>query len=386
MDSIEMKLLGMLYQIFWIAVLLILSYMGVLLGRWYQSGCPFPPWKIFDKKLNQHQPYSSNEQETNMFRGGKEYTNGNGKQNATTQPLDNSIEWLHELVAAQHVLIIGQSGAGKTVLTHTLAMVRAKTSRVVVCDPDSRPGMWPGCEVVGGGDNYSSIETMLQGIQQEIEYRRQQRALGQRDFAPLTLVLSETSDILRACPTARSLFETMLRRARKINASLLVDVQDDQVKTLDIEGASKLKVNFTAVVDMRRGPNGIRIAKMNGEDHLVPNLPDPEKLADEYARKHPDISLAQEPTTSPSTPPSAYPQWSDRHRIVLQLLANDPAISIRAVARAIFDGNSGGEYSRMAKEVMREVVSMTGFRSQALDEIDGVQQTQNISENECAVH
>jgi len=295
---------------------------------------------------------------------------------------------LPSLVHARHVLIIGQSGAGKTVLSHAIASIRAKRKqRVLVCDPDARPGMWPGCEVVGGGDDFSAVESTLQAVQQEVEQRRQARAEGQRDFPPFTLVMSEASDIIAECPTARVLFESMLRRARKLNASLLVDVQDDQVRTLDIRGASKLKVNFSAVVEMRLTSDGRRVARVNGEDYPVPRLPDPENLADEYIRRNPDAAIGKgmwgtPPTVfAPMQTASVQPQWTDKHRTVLHLLVQDPTVSIRAVARTLYEGNSGGEYSRMTKDIMREVVDMTGFRSQALDEIDGVQCAENQSKN-----
>lgn len=301
---------------------------------------------------------------------------------------------LPALVQARHVLIIGQSGAGKTVLSHAIASVRAtRKQRVIVCDPDARPGMWPGCEVVGAGDDFTAVENTLRIVQQEVEQRRQARAEGERDFPPLTLVMSEASDVIAECPTARVLFESMLRRARKLNASLLVDVQDDQVRTLDIRGASKLKVNFSAVVEMRLTPDGRRVARVDGEDYPVPRLPDPEKMADEYLRRHPSgaresgggLSAAASSDVALSMATSQS-QWTDKHRVVLQLLVQDPSVSIRAVARTLYEGNSGGEYSRMAKDIMREVVAMTGFRSQALDEIDGVQCAESLSKNGCAVH
>lgn len=298
---------------------------------------------------------------------------------------------LPDLVNARHLLVVGQSGAGKTVLSHAIASLRAsRKHQVIVCDPDARPGMWPGCEVVGSGDDFNAIEQKLLQVQQEVEQRRQARATGQRDFYPFTLVMSEASDIIAECPTARDIFESMLRRARKLNASLMVDVQDDQVRTLDIQGASKLKVNFSAVVEMRLTANGQRIAKMNSEEYSVPHLPDPEKVADEYIQKHPHITTATKADITPTSPPEPKvppePKWTEKHRVVLQLLVQDPTVSIRAVARTLYDGNSGGEYSRMAKDIMREVVEMTGFRSQALEDIEGVQYTENLSQNGCAVH
>jgi hypothetical protein len=170
------------------------------------------------------------------------------------------------------------------VLAHAIATTRARQGqRVVVCDPDALPGMWPGCTLVGSGDGYAAIEATLQTVQQELESRRHQRAEGRRAFPALTLVLSEAADILTECPTVRPLFETMLRRARKLNVGVLVDVQDDQVGTLHLEGASRLKVNFSVVVEVRRTLAGQRVARINGTSYAVPVLPDPEALAEQPA-------------------------------------------------------------------------------------------------------
>lgn len=282
---------------------------------------------------------------------------------------DDDIKWLSALFHAQHALIIGQTGAGKTVLTHAIATTRSRSQqRVVVCDPDARPGMWYGCEVVGGGDDFEAIEVLLQQIQQEIEVRRQQRAAGLRDFPSLTLVLSEASDILRECPTARPLFETMLRRARKLNAGLLVDVQDDQVSTLNIEGASKLKVNFGMVAELRRDTEGVRIARINKQDYVVPILPDPERLADEYARKHPDhvatwsskvvaFPRAVEPTLQQASPPVARQMRQEEKYVRVAAVLNQyPDVSQKKLAELVYDVPDGsGWYSTSLKAIRADV-------------------------------
>lgn len=223
----------------------------------------------------------------------------------------HDVSWLWSLVQARHVLVVGQSGAGKTVLTHAVACVRARMGqRVVVCDPDARPGMWPDCEVVGGGDAFDAIEATLQQTQQEIEHRRQARAQGRREFGPMTLVWSEASDILNECPSARALFESLLRRARKLNVSLLMDVQDDQVGTLHLQGASKIKVNFSSVVEMSIVGEQ-RVARIGKEAVAVPQLPDPEGLADSYARQRPD--LAVQPTQPVAGPPQRIATTENGH-------------------------------------------------------------------------
>ncbi len=204
-----------------------------------------------------------------------------------TPTLAPDLVWLRQLLLAVHGLIIGQTRAGKTTLTHFIATSRVRLGhRVIVCDPDAAPGMWPGCEVSGYADDFAAIERTLQAFQTEITARRVART--QRDRArltPLTLVFSEAGDIMNQCATARAVFEAVLRRGGKLNISLLVDVQDRQRDTLNLPGATHLLKNFEEQVEVRRtGTRRHVIAQ--GRTYPLPTLPDPEELADTYARTH----------------------------------------------------------------------------------------------------
>ena len=215
-------------------------------------------------------------------------------QQASAAPAPAAVNWPAALLGAFHVLILGQQRSGKTVIAHLVATARAQQGhRVLVADPDARPGMWPGCEVAGGGDDWPAIEALLAVAQAEIEARRRQRArLGRRSFAPLTLVLSDAADIMNECPSARAVFEAALRRGGKLGIHLVVDVQDKQVGTLNIPGASHLLKNFDEEIAVRRAGEQ-RIVTYRGADYPVPTLLDPEALADEHARQHPPTADAE---------------------------------------------------------------------------------------------
>jgi hypothetical protein len=149
---------------------------------------------------------------------------------------------------------------------------------VVVCDPDAAPGLWPGCRVAGAGDDYPAIVQMLASVRALVEQRRQLRAAGRRQFAPLYLVIDEAQDVIREVDGARDLVETVLRRGGKLGIHLVVGVQDRQVKTLGMEGASQLLINFGHVVTVRRLPAGHRRAQVETSEGMrelpVPALPD----------------------------------------------------------------------------------------------------------------
>ncbi len=204
-----------------------------------------------------------------------------------TPTLAPDLVWLRQLLLAVHGLIIGQTRAGKTTLTHFIATSRVRLGhRVIVCDPDAAPGMWPGCEVSGYADDFAAIERTLQALQSEISARRVARTQRDRTrLTPLTLVFSEAGEIMNQCPSARAIFEAVLRRGGKLNISLLVDVQDRQRDTLNLPGATHLLKNFEEQVEVRRTGTDRHVI-VQGRTYPLPKLPDPEELADVYARTH----------------------------------------------------------------------------------------------------
>jgi hypothetical protein len=183
-----------------------------------------------------------------------------------------------------HRLVIGHTRGGKTTLLHKLATDWAAAgARVVVCDPDAAPGLWPGCEAAGHGDDQAAIAQMLHAVRAEVQTRRAQRAQGVRRFAPLHLVIDEAHDVVAGVPGALDLVEDIARRGAKLGVHLTIGVQDRQVKTLGLEGKSAILSNFQTV-EMLRDADGRRIALLHdpvtGERRRmdVPELPDPERL------------------------------------------------------------------------------------------------------------
>ncbi|HEU4322932.1 MAG TPA: hypothetical protein VFS21_07250 [Roseiflexaceae bacterium] len=238
--------------------------------------------------------------------------------------------WLVRLYEATHGLILGQTRSGKTVIAHLVAMVRAEAGqRVVVCDPDALSGMWPRCEVVGTGDDFKAIEQKLQQVLAEIIARREART-ERAELSAMTLVLSDAADIMEKCPTAREVFEVVLRRGAKLGISLIVDVQDDQVATLNIPGASHLLKNFTVRIEVRK-ENDRRLVRYDKKDYSVPGMPDPEKLADEYARAHPRVKVV--PVAAVADANSSLSQKTDEaDRLLSDLLDKNKAEEVVTAA------------------------------------------------------
>lgn len=188
------------------------------------------------------------------------------------------------LASTPHRLIIGHTRGGKTTLIHHLATGWAAAGeRVLVGDPDAAPGLWPGCEVRGYGDDVAGIGALLAIVAAEVTARRAQRAQGVRHFAPLHLVIDEAQDVLPALEGALGLFEDVARRGGKLNIRMTIGVQDTQVRTLGLAGKSELLRNFQ-VADVLKSREGRRVALLRDAAtgqrvaFPIPQLTDPESL------------------------------------------------------------------------------------------------------------
>lgn len=190
------------------------------------------------------------------------------------QPLTSAIssrntaweQWMARVLKeAIHLIVIGQTNAGKTTVLQVLVeSLVGEGLAVVVCDPDAAAGDWPGTEIHGGGDDFEAISRALSAVQAEARFRREQRALGQRTFTPLWVVLDEYADIKDECPKAGVVVENLLRRARKLNIHLVIGVQDTQVKTMGFERRSQLLQNARTVT-LRIDANDQRYAVVDDE-------------------------------------------------------------------------------------------------------------------------
>lgn len=155
---------------------------------------------------------------------------------------------VERLKSGMHLLFIGHTGGGKTTLMHCIAVMWAMEGRkVIVWDPDAAPGLWSGCDVYGGGDEWEEMSANLLVLHNMLRVRRQLRKKGIRTFEPLYIVWDEVQDIIKHVNGARDFFEDIARRGRKLNMHIILGVQDKLVKTLKLEGQSDLRKNFDVV-------------------------------------------------------------------------------------------------------------------------------------------
>lgn len=246
-----------------------------------------------------------------------------------TSPAAERPELLVTLDEQPHRLIIGHTRGGKTTLIHELATDWARRGeRVLVGDPDAAPGLWPGCEVRGYGDDVQGIGELLGVVAAEVEARRLARAQGVRRFEPLHLVIDEAQDVLPVLDGGLELFEDVARRGGKLNVRLTVGVQDKQVKTLGLEGKSALLRNFQ-VAEVLKNREGRRVAQLRDAETgqkvslPIPELPDPERLI---------ITRPATETTQNLHPRQAAP--ADDQAVLASLLAAQAAVPAISPERA----------------------------------------------------
>lgn len=203
-----------------------------------------------------------------------------------------SANLVERLLEGLHLLFIGHTGGGKTTLMHCVAVTWAQMGRkVVVWDPDAAPGLWDGCEVYGGGDDWEECAASLIVLSHTLRTRRQARRQGQRRFEPLYIVWDEVQDIVKHVNGAREFYEDIARRGRKLNLHMVLGVQDKLVKTLKLEGQSDLRKNFDVVEVYLDGKvRRAHYTEHDGdrtEDYMVPQL----QNLDDLITQAPDTSL-----------------------------------------------------------------------------------------------
>jgi energy-coupling factor transporter ATP-binding protein EcfA2 len=217
------------------------------------------------------------------------------------QSPEANADLLSILATHPHLLVVGHTGGGKTTLLHALSRHLSHTATVLVCDPDAIEGTYPGYRVVGAGDDYEAISRTLVSVRGEVAQRREQRRQGQRTFPSLWVLCDEVHDVVREIDGAWAVLEDIIRRGRKLNVHCAIGTQDAQVKSLGLEGKSKLLDNLVRVNVRVR--DGQRVAVIDGATYEVQDLPTPDDTVQKPAENaETDPLLAALLATSPDQP------------------------------------------------------------------------------------
>lgn len=258
-----------------------------------------------------------------------------------------------------HRLVIGHTGGGKTTLMHSMAVNwAASKQRVLVLDPDAAPGQWPGCIVRGAGDDYQGISQGLAAVDREVERRRKARAEGQRQFAPAHLIIDEAQDVIAECPGAIDIIESVARRGRKINMRLTMGVQDNQAKTLGIEGKTHLLRNLRTIDVMLQDGRRVAVVHRPGGNETMP-------IPDLYDPEHFIVTKRRATGTAPSPSPAPEDLLASLLSTVTPesvTRASESLGNASGVTVTVTDGNGNGQSDKSvtkASESDKHAVTVT---------------------------
>lgn len=230
-------------------------------------------------------------------------------------PLD--VATLPDIGRQTHILIVGDTGAGKSTLARAVAT--NLPGQVEVLDPHAAPGDWLGLTVIGMGRDYLSVNNAMKNHLNLMDIRYSQRAHGKADFPAFNIICDEFVAIASRpeCDTSTQWFIGLGCEARKVNMRLVLMTQSDDVKSLDIEGQGRLRNNFSIV---RLGKFAIEYAKkLNPEIMQFINQQEWPALLNDKPLIVPPISIGSTPVQPAlperSTPLTELPQRPEAERL-----------------------------------------------------------------------
>lgn len=265
-----------------------------------------------------------------------------------------------------HAMFAGPTGSGKSTAMRYFLEPRPQ---VVVIDPHSMPGDWPGATVIGAGRNFDQIQGYMQSMQSLLADRYEQRADGVRDFDPITVAVDEMPAIVAALGRSiEDMWKEWLREGRKVGLDLLVSTQSLRVKTLGIEGEGDLRENFALVLALgqtalrefpaqaqgMRWPAVMYTPQSGPQPVVIPRMPDTAVSAANGNGHANGVGNREWPVILPSPaandPNNITPEM--RRQIVrLGLMGN----SISAIQRHAFPAyqSSGGHAFAVIKDILQ---------------------------------
>jgi hypothetical protein len=244
--------------------------------------------------------------------------------------------------AKPHILVVGHTGGGKSVLVRAFVKNLVDMGdQVVALDPDAAPRHYPSpVQLINDDEHWSAAIAAIAAIFAD---RNEAYRNGKERFATFWLVADECQELL-AVDGVLETIERIIRRGRKLNMRVLLAVQDSQVKTLGLERKSALLVNLSRVEVSKRGDS--RIANVDGVEHPVPALP---TQYDGACGVVIDLDAAPQPTAS---------KWTDKHVLAAGVLVAEPSVSGRELARRLYGGDGSGEAYYRAKKIREDIETM----------------------------
>ncbi|MBD2040183.1 type IV secretory system conjugative DNA transfer family protein [Microcoleus sp. FACHB-672] len=169
--------------------------------------------------------------------------------NPSAETIDATIIEMKEIkpgnldaLGQKNTLIVGASGTGKSTIAKAVA--RRLGGRVTVLDPHHKKRDWGELPVIGGGRDFKAIDAYLAAQIEEMDHRYKMRNLGIEDFPMCSTIIDEAPAIAANCDNWRPYIRATAREARKVLLPAIILAQDENAKTLDIEGEAAMREGF----------------------------------------------------------------------------------------------------------------------------------------------
>ncbi|HLO84572.1 MAG TPA: hypothetical protein VK203_06100 [Nostocaceae cyanobacterium] len=173
--------------------------------------------------------------------GGTAYTHVIETSATTVQTLPPIITDIVAAIEGKQVMILGESGGGKSTVAQYLAY--AVGGRVKVYECEGTPDDWIGLEVIGKGENWEAIEEAMQAdledLSNQIKIRTEHgdNALAGTDRV---IICEEFPEVRTKASSADEWLERHARRGRKARRFIVLLSQYDKVSAWGLEGKSDL--------------------------------------------------------------------------------------------------------------------------------------------------
>jgi hypothetical protein len=155
-----------------------------------------------------------------------------------------------------HVLIVGRTRSGKTLLTMAMAAELSRLGRVIILDPHASPH-W-GMPAVGTGRNYPALSKAMKIIVREMNIRFKQwsgldpaypKGRKTHEFEQLYIIMDETPAMnTNLKEDLQTFMRTIVRESAKVGIHLILLSQSKRVKTLGVEGEGDIRDSFYTIL------------------------------------------------------------------------------------------------------------------------------------------